>query len=160
MSHSTPEGYVWLTGPEFKDHPLATRNGVARHRHVLFMEISGYADEHIPCHWCKFPLPWRAPEGAHPAARHCINVDHLNGTPGDDRVENLVPACAWCNSNRQWAMALAPVWFERFCRWFGQIHPAQRPNLPAIVGEILGISPYLLTGSLPKAMASTNQENQ
>jgi hypothetical protein len=69
-----------------------------------------------------------------------VNVDHLNDLPGDDRVENLEPACFWCNANRSWF----PLVFDED-RWrtlramLGQVHPAHRPHLPTLAALFLGV---------------------
>lgn len=77
-------GYIKVTQPE---HPLAHKGGcVLEHRKV-------YYDAHgagpFQCHWCAKPIEWAT-----------LHIDHLNDTPGDNRLENLVPSCPPCNTTR------------------------------------------------------------
>jgi len=76
-----------------KDHPLADACGNAyEHRVVLYDEIG--AGPHS-CHWCGGDIDW-LPKGD----PRCLQVDHLNNDGGDNRPENLVPACGNCNTAR------------------------------------------------------------
>lgn len=143
MTFAKPQGYVILEG--MTGHPLANRSGrVPRHRLVCWQALGEPTSS--PCTWCGYVLPWKTDE--EPAFRHNVNVDHLNSVPGDDRAVNLAPSCWWCNTNRSWAPALAPQWWDRMRRWFAQVHPAERPNMPAMVGEVIGIHPKFLVSGL------------
>lgn len=123
-------GYVSFYQPT---HPLAHNGWVARHRAVCFAYYGGYEQ---PCHWCKYPLPWRG-------GKEGINVDHLNGIPGDDRPDNLVPSCQWCNIHRSWVPLVAPpksgLW-EFLISTFATVPPWTRPTNPklaALIGKCL-----------------------
>jgi hypothetical protein len=140
-------GYVKVHIP---GHPLANSSSrVARHRAVLWEYLG--QPETAECHWCGYVLPWScrlAPwqcyfQISRPQAivhGHCgINVDHLDGIPGNDWPVNLVPSCWWCNANRQWMEATLGVersWQIRVL--FGEIHPAARPNLLSVFEAITG----------------------
>lgn len=142
ISHTTSEGYVYLRLP---DHPLASRDGlVPRHRFVLYEHRKQRAQDiyfaRTACEKCRWLLPWKS-TGQGDVSRDIINVDHINGVPGDDRPENLRPLCWWCNVNRQWAEEYAPVWYDRLCRWFGGLHPAVRPDMHRLVEEVIGYDP-------------------
>jgi hypothetical protein len=102
-----------------RDHPLRTQNGtIKRHRVVLFDAIGG---ESHPCANCGWALLWRGPDW-----RHCINVDHINGIKGDDRLDNLRVLCGWCNSNRNWAERICPDEWQQCTREFASIAPWER----------------------------------
>jgi hypothetical protein len=74
-------------------HPLASKHGVVYvHRMVLFDTIGPGSHD---CHWCGKDLDW-LPKGDERA----IHVDHLNNVGDDNRPENLVPSCAYCNQTR------------------------------------------------------------
>ena len=74
-------------------HPLASKHGIVYvHRMVLFDAIG-----HGPhaCHWCGTGVDW-LPKGTPGELR----PDHLNNRGDDNRIENLAPSCAPCNSKR------------------------------------------------------------
>lgn len=74
-------------------HPLAHANGkVYVHRMVLFDELG--PGPHA-CHWCGAEVDW-LPKGD----PRELQPDHLNNDGSDNRLENLVPACRACNSQR------------------------------------------------------------
>jgi hypothetical protein len=85
-------GYKILTGQQ--SHPLTQgRGSLAEHRKVLYDAIG--PGPH-PCHWgCGRILDWNGRSGLIP--------DHINGNRIDNRLENLVPSCPRCNTNRAWA---------------------------------------------------------
>ena len=97
--HAKPQSIKTGTPRKYRmkylpNHPLAGSNGKAyEHRVVLFDEIG--PGEH-PCSWCGVALEWLLPKGS---ARNLL-VDHVNEDKGDNRAENLVPACSSCNSAR------------------------------------------------------------
>jgi hypothetical protein len=86
----TSSGYRLITAP---DHPLANPRGrVYEHRQVLYDRIG--PGVHL-CHWCRQRVAWLRCPGA------CrLYVDHLNDIRDDNRPENLVPACNYCNTAR------------------------------------------------------------
>jgi hypothetical protein len=121
------------------DHPLSTAKGtVGYHRYACFESLG--RPSFSPCHWCGYVLPWKSgiisPLGA------VVNVDHLNDDKHDNRPENLVPACAWCNANRSWAEDYPEFW-EMWRRWLRDTPPPFRPSLPNIAKDF-GITLDLL----------------
>lgn len=79
---------------ELPNHPVAAPCGKAYvHRVVLYDAIGGGAH---PCHWCQMPVTWDLPS-TDPLG---LQVDHLNNTRDDNRIENLVPSCLDCNVGR------------------------------------------------------------
>lgn len=133
-------GYVRLTG--LHNHPLADNRGrVYRHRYVLHHALGGTTQ---PCHWCDYHVAWHIDHAGldhhiEPRDRHryLINADHLNDTPGDDRPENLAPACGWCNIHRGWVQDLAPHIWTQALRYLHTIAPWDRPNLlPIVLDEL------------------------
>lgn len=104
-------------------HPLARKNGcVKRHRLILWQHLGEPATSE--CHFCGWELPW-TPQGDY---RLVINVDHINSTPGDDRLENLRPLCFWCNAHRPFIEKHHLSFEELIDRW-GDLPPIERPNL-------------------------------
>lgn len=76
-----------------KGHPLAYSGGRAyEHRVVLYDQIGPGPHE---CHWCGKSVDW-LPKGDQAE----LQPDHLNNDGGDNRPENLVPACRACNAAR------------------------------------------------------------
>ena len=73
-------------------HPLADKDGrVKVHRLVLYEKVG--EGEHN-CHWCRRPLRWDG------SGRSRLLPDHLDNDGWNNRPENLVPACCWCNGAR------------------------------------------------------------
>jgi hypothetical protein len=151
FGHTDERGYVFLRAPL---HPLATRNGlVPRHRIVCWSALG--RPQNSPCHWCGYVLPWKISDPPPPgyvfryASRYVINVDHVNGTPGDDRRENLVPSCWWCNINRSWLPKAAPKEWDRLRRLLGPVPPWQRPSTFKIRKAITGAPLRLRRGRSP-----------
>lgn len=134
--HNHPSGYVRISVP---NHPLAGKNGaVPRHRAVLY-DALGWPDE-TSCFWCGYTLPWLSRE--RPATFYVVNVDHLNSTPGDDRVDNLVPACGWCNAHRNYMPNVAPSIWSMLLRNLADTHPSKRPN-PLVILAVAGCTDWI-----------------
>ena len=125
-------GYTRIYAPE---HPLADAGGIVpRHRMLLFEALGQPTTS--ACHWCGYELPWKTDRI--PAFKHVINVDHLNDVKGDDRLENLAPACFWCNRNRKSAPPIAPglwLWAQRSMR---SIAPIDRPEFAELLAFVEG----------------------
>ena len=110
-------------------HPLETKHAtIARHRYILFESLG--RPEITPCHWCKYPLPWKVNK---PNAMHyVICTDFLDFNKSNLTPSNLVPSCFWCCLNREWAHTREPFWTQ--CReQVKDTPPHQRPNLEAAV---------------------------
>lgn len=76
-------GYRLIYKPE---HVLSDKNGYCyKHRYIFY---SVHGDGPFVCHICGGVVGWSN-----------MHVDHLNDIPDDNRIENLVAACATCN---QW----------------------------------------------------------
>lgn len=140
MTWTDQRGYVFITG--LKGHPLARDDGgVPQHRLVCWSKLG--CPSRSPCYICGWSLPWKSP-GA--GFRQVVNVDHLNGTPGDDRPENLEPACFWCNANRQWLADRFPGLQPSLVKWFRHTEPHLRPHPAEVIGTITGLSFEEVTG--------------
>jgi 5-methylcytosine-specific restriction endonuclease McrA len=82
-------GYVREKRP---GHPLACAGWVRLHRAVLFDAIGPGTH---PCFNCGEPVTWGA----------TLEVDHINHTREDNRLENLRVACRACqNAHKQNAL--------------------------------------------------------
>jgi len=117
------------------DHPLAYNgNGrtgwVKRHRMMYFDHVNG---EEQHCLYCGYgPLPWRGTWNT------AINIDHFNEVKGDDRIENLLASCFWCNLFK----AGWPLTFEehqRAIHRYNHKHPSTRPTVVSILEEEWGL---------------------
>jgi hypothetical protein len=76
-------GYRIIRAP---GHPMAKGKSQAFEHRVV------YYDHHkgaLRCHWCAAALTWDT-----------MQVDHLNNVRHDNRLANLVAACAPCNRSR------------------------------------------------------------
>jgi hypothetical protein len=130
--HRDSRGYV--TVEVAADHPLANAGHsrrIGRHRLVLWEHL-GRPDSTL-CAICGYRLPWKRPDLANRAGRHVVNVDHINDVPGDDRVENLQPLCAWCNGARAQYGPAVVAWVAGYV---GHIPPAQRLWVSTLVEEL------------------------
>ena len=144
INWNDPRGYVRLSA---KGHPLASGRDhvVPRHRLILWEALHPDASDPTstfdPCRYCGHELPWKVEAGVR-SFRRCINVDHLNGIPGDDRVENLATACFWCNANREWVVTDhgETAWL-RIAELHADAHPDTRPYLPAVCEAFTGLLP-------------------
>lgn len=84
-------GYFTLCG--YPDHPLAINGSLSEHRKVLWEKLGcGSVDCEHECNWCGKLLIWGGKNG--------IFADHLNGDTLDNRSENLVVSCIYCNFKR------------------------------------------------------------
>lgn len=103
-------GYVRLHAP---DHPLTKRHtGPYEYEHrVVFYDAHGEGP--FPCRWCSAIVTWTD-----------MHVDHLNDIPADNRLENLVAACAVCNQKRGRAKVTRTMRekFGKYFEWNGQRH--------------------------------------
>jgi hypothetical protein len=71
-----------------RSHPLANDDGmIYQHRRVLYDKIG--PGPGLRCHWCNKDVSWPS-----------LHPDHLNSIKNDNRPENLVPSCSWCNRQR------------------------------------------------------------
>lgn len=71
-------------------HPLCQSDGCTyEHRLIFYNKVDG-SDQ--VCHWCQKPLSWRD--------KPRLVVDHLDGDRWNNVPDNLVAACARCNSLR------------------------------------------------------------
>jgi hypothetical protein len=125
-------GYVLVKQP---DHPLAFQNSgrrgwVPRHRLRYYDHVQG---EEQRCHYCGYgPLPWQG------HYRLAINIDHINETKGDDRLENLRPSCFWCNLLKSGYPLTHDEHQAAIQRWKHH-HPNDRPSPMTILVEEWGI---------------------
>lgn len=116
--HMTYQGY-FLTMVRRNNRLSPGRRWVLRHRKVLFDSIG--ATDHA-CETCGWVLPWHAD-----SPDRCINVDHINGVKGDDRLENLRALCHWCNKYRNWAEVDAPERWQATIDKLRAVPPWDRP---------------------------------
>lgn len=135
------DGYWIVKQP---NHPLAyLANGrtgwVKRHRMIYFDHVNG---EEQHCLYCGYgPLPWRG------HYRTSINIDHFNEVKGDDRIENLLPACFWCNLFKSgWPLTFEEHW--RAINRYAHIAPQNRPNPYDLLQEEWGIGGVDITYNL------------
>ena len=124
----SPAPYVATTGgprsnrrPEVRltshDHFLASGNGVVSQARVICWESQGRLPS-TQCHWCDWEVWWKATGGQVQA-----QADHLNSNSIDNRPENLVPACYWCNVLRS---SRASGKFTQRLELVGHLHPRIR----------------------------------
>jgi hypothetical protein len=126
----TKNGRYWRVTAN-PDHPLAGFKGLIPLHRLVCWEAHG-KPKNSDCVWCGFSLPWKTTIGGYQYA--VVNVDHLDSNPSNNLAENLVPSCAWCNSNRQWAEKHPKFWSD-WRRWMKDVPPAFRPNLIKIAQE-------------------------
>ena len=146
MSNELPEGWTlykngkYLVIEKAHGHPIAGRRGrIPYHRFVLFEHLK--RPKTSECFWCGVTLPWRV-EMPH-SVYHMVNVDHVDGDPSNKDPSNLVPSCAWCNTNRVWAQEHDEFW-GNWRHWLREVPPVYRPNLIDIAKDFgieAGISP-------------------
>lgn len=133
------------------NHPLATTNGdVAIHRQTLWDHL--HPDHPDPyetydrCHWCNWPQYWRTFQTIYgQASNSCINVDHLNGDKTNNTINNLVPSCSWCNTNRT---KLQQQLFQTIANLYSQTPPKKRPSLFSMAFNQPGIDGAIYTQEL------------
>jgi len=112
---------------ELPGHPLAkASHKVWEHQVVLYGSIGPGSH---PCHWCGSTVRWEAAKGE--ADR--LVVDHLNAIGDDNRIDNLVPSCATCNSARgtqaRSDALIAAGWWSSHDTIAGLKHGARRPRI-------------------------------
>lgn len=133
------------------DHPLAMANGqVAIHRQTLFDHLHPHHPDpyqtYNKCHWCNWPQYWRTFETTKgQASTSCINVDHLDGNRTNNTIDNLVPSCSWCNTNRT---KLQQHLFQIIATLYSQIPPKKRPALIYIAANQPAADGFIHTGIL------------
>lgn len=127
MAHKLPEGTVRINDPrgykriKATGHPLSRPNGWApHHRYLVYEHVAGKPQR---CAYCNYgPLPWRG------TSTTAIHVDHINDIAGDDRLDNLTPACHWCNLIKStW-----PITYHEHMEAidnYGHLHPVNRPTM-------------------------------
>jgi len=139
MSQPLPEGTVRPYGNYFvvkaPYHPVSFTNGgkkgwAPRHRKVFYDHVNG---EPQKCVYCEYgPLPWRGDW------RTAVNIDHFNEVKGDDRIENLLAACSWCNRFKSgWPLTSEEHW--RAIYRYGHLAPWDRPEIYPILVEEWGL---------------------
>ena len=104
-----PNGYTTVVQ---LGHWLSDRHGrVYEHRLVLYNKCNG---KDPCCFWCGSALRWKVSR----LSADAVVVDHLNEAKGDNRPDNLVPACIACNRARgamlPFLRRLTPQAFEVF----------------------------------------------
>ena len=72
-------------------HPVARGSRVYQHRRVFY---DAHGAGPFQCNWCGCEVTWQT-----------MHVDHVNAVRTDNRVENLVAACAKCNQARGYPKA-------------------------------------------------------
>lgn len=77
-------------------HPLAGVSGVIPEHRLLVFDAIGQGPH--PCRWCGGEVDWLP--GQH-TGDGALVVDHINGDPKDNRIENLAASCHTCNSARR-----------------------------------------------------------
>ena len=111
-------------------HKLArgARHQIPYHRYVLFDKM--WEPDESNCHWCGYKLPWVHEDKNTPSHKQyhfVVCADHLNEDTSDNRPENLVPSCYWCNMNR-WIDQVAPDTWNQLLSDNLEINPVDRPS--------------------------------
>lgn len=93
-------GYVRVAGPMVSGHSVFSTLGRWNRLHVIIAYDMYGAGPH-QCHWCSTDIEWLFSK-KHDAELNGkkIVVDHVNGVTIDNRSENLVLSCNWCNLHR------------------------------------------------------------
>lgn len=79
-------GYILVYAPE---HPLTQRHSSPREYEHRIRFYDAHGEGPFTCEWCGCGVTWDT-----------MHVDHVNATPDDNRVENLVASCPPCNQAR------------------------------------------------------------
>lgn len=122
-------GYQRIKAP---GHPLSDQRGWARyHRYLVYEHVEGQPQR---CSYCNYgPLPW------HGGWRESINIDHINDIKGDDRLDNLTPACHWCNTMK----ATWPIAYHEHMQAidnYGHLNPNDRPSTFTLLVDAWGMT--------------------
>lgn len=81
-----PQGYLKEYNPDHWISGQAGDNRIYQHRRVYF---DAHGEGPFRCHWCGASVSWDN-----------MHVDHVNASPDDNRLDNLVASCPACNVKR------------------------------------------------------------
>jgi hypothetical protein len=149
LSELLPDDEIKLFAPKpyfsvyLPKSPMANKNGeVPAHRLICW--LSHGAPYYSECTYCDYPILWKMRVNVNHAQQKVVNVDHLNSDKLDNRPTNLVPACCWCNANREWASEIDygyhGTFFDYMIDRYRTMPPWERPNM-IDCAQLLGMSP-------------------